>query len=62
MPKQAILRKEVKNVSKQSDREDELVREGYDRSQAIEIAADERGADDFYAGKDAPSLQDDDDD
>jgi len=49
-------------VSKQSDREDELVREGYDRSQAIEIAADERGADDFYAGKDAPSLQDDDDD
>lgn len=48
-------------MSKQSDREDELVREGYSRSQASDIAADEKGADDFYAGKSAPSLQDDDD-
>jgi hypothetical protein len=45
-------------MSKMQDRIEELVREeGYDRDQAIEIAADEKGAQDFYDGKDLPSLQ-----
>ena len=47
-------------MSSYSDRERELIEEGYDSDQAIEIAAEEKGRDKFY--EDMKNNNSDDDD